>query len=66
LTYDDNVEISAKSVSEEFANEFIDPKSIAYGIIIKIIQVIYEKVTGSFIQEYNYQFKKDYNDAIAN
>jgi len=50
LTYDDNVEISAKSVGKEFANEFIDPKSIAYGVIIKVLQVIYEKVTGYFIQ----------------
>jgi len=49
----------------DFGKDFIDPKSVGYAFMLQAFGMIFENVSRMFIDQYNYRFKKDYNDTLA-
>lgn len=67
LLYEDpNAEDDNKNQTMlELVIENIDPWGLLYSVIISIFQNFYAKVATILVGKYNYQFKKDYNDALS-
>ena len=49
----------------DFASDFVDPKAVGYGFLLQAFGMIFESVSRTFLDQYNYRFKKDYNDALS-
>lgn len=64
-TSDDISTVDASTIVSQYSQDFLDPMSIFYGLVLMIIGNIYEWITDKFLDAMNYRYRKDYNDARA-
>ena len=46
-------------------NDFLEPKSCLYAVVIEVLGGIYEKCATRLVEWHNYRYKKDFDDHLA-
>jgi hypothetical protein len=57
--------VTSDLIESPVITSFFDPITIVYALIMEILGIIFEFVTIAFINQRNYRFKQEYNNAIA-
>ena len=63
--HDDLVLGAVETALGEQYQDFFDPASVCYAMIIQIIGYVYEKCSIELIEWHNYRYRKDYNDHLS-
>ena len=65
LTYDEVDDINQEVILSQIQQDFVDPWTVVYGIVLSIYDSINTRIMTWFIEKRNYRYKKDYNNALT-
>ena len=57
--------VTSDLIESPVITSFFDPVFILYAFVMEILGVIFEQTTICFINQRNYRFKQEYNNAIS-